>query len=106
MLPFSILPRNQWARLELSVTRVSSFLYGEKTMLTTSSSDGIVCPHCGHVHDDVEEWAGLVNYWGTADGPKSYDCVACDMEFLVQENVKREWICCQQTAASGGGAER
>lgn len=53
------------------------------------SEDGVVCPYCGHLHEETEELDHVITYWGESE--VRFQCSDCDMAFEVQENVTRAW---------------
>lgn len=69
-----------------------------------SSSDGIKCPYCGHLHNESEDWSGQCTYWGSEDGANEYECQHCSLTFRVREIVSRSWdsMPVVQSKARGG----
>ena len=52
------------------------------TPIDTEHRDCIICPHCGHKHDDSEDW-------GTDGGEymSTGECARCDKPFSWRRNV-------------------
>ena len=50
---------------------------------------------------ECEDWTAVVTYWGSESGPVEYWCNSCELKFLVNEVVTREWQSqpCVQSAA-------
>lgn len=57
----------------------------------------IICPHCD-TQQDSDTMYGHVSYWGE-EPPFECQCDKCGKEFMVKEEVSREFIC---TKIEGG----
>lgn len=55
-----------------------------------AETEGIRCPSCKHLHDDVESKSRHTSYHGE-DGPEPFECEECEYVFLVTETVIRGW---------------
>ena len=63
----------------------------EEKVTTVDDYNEIPCPHCKQIQPDMfESLSGLVTYWAE-EGAQSMECVYCDKEFWLQEEVSRTW---------------
>lgn len=51
------------------------------------SEDYIVCPHCKHKHDELNEI-----YPNVFEDYQEYECEECEKEFLIRTYVQIEYI--------------
>lgn len=54
------------------------------------STDGPKCPHCGHVHTELDYYQDMVTYWGESEEVVA-ECEECNSTFFVREQVTRVW---------------
>ena len=59
-------------------------------------TDEIVCPHCGHKHEDGGDWT-----WSTNDTCNGMECTACEKSF----SVERDFSVSYTTWKEKGGAK-
>lgn len=52
----------------------------------TESTEGIICPTCGHLH--LDELHDSVDYW---DSATEWTCDKCGTDFHVTTEVVRTW---------------
>lgn len=54
----------------------------------SESTEGIICPHCEHLH--VHDLEDAVTYWGEHENT-STTCDDCGCDFEFEETVVRTW---------------